>query len=77
MTNIVMARLKYRDPQSGKEFTVDRGWPCKNQLDAELIVKYYGMKTGALDAECKMEGVANEEIESSKTEIIAKEAHQA
>ena len=77
MQKIVMAKFKYRDPKTGKEFIVPRGWPCRDQRDAELTVKYHGMKTGALSAECKMEEVTNEEIKSSKTEIIAKEAHQA
>jgi hypothetical protein len=77
MTSIVMANFKYRDPQTGKEFIVPTGWPCKDQQDAELTVKYYGMKTGALSAECKMEEVTNEESKQSATSITTAEAHQA
>lgn len=76
MINIVMANFKYRDPQTGKEFIVPTGWPCKDQSDAELTVRYYGMKTGALSAECKMEEVTNEESKQSATSIAAKESHQ-
>ena len=57
----VIAKFRYRNPQNGEEFTVPCGWPCKDQADAEHTVKYYGMKTGALSAECKMEEVNNEE----------------
>jgi hypothetical protein len=57
----VIAKFRYRNPHNGEEFTVPRGWPCKDQADAEHTVKYYGMKTGALSAECMMEEVTNEE----------------
>lgn len=67
MQKIVIAKLTYRDPKTNKEFIVQRGWPCKDQTDAEYIVKYYGMKTGALSAECVMEEVTDEEIKQAKT----------
>lgn len=70
MTKIVLAKFRYRNPHSGEEFIVPRGWPCKDQSDAELTVKYHGMKTGALSAECKMEEVTNEEIKPSQTSTI-------
>jgi len=73
----VIAKFLYRDPTNGEEFTVERGWPCKDQTDAELTVKYHGTKTGALSAECKMEEVTNEESKQSTTSTAAKEAHQA
>lgn len=65
MQKIVIAKFTHRDPKTGKEFTVQKGWPCKDQKDAEHIVKYYGMKTGALGAECVMEEVNNEEIKQA------------
>ena len=77
MTKMVIAQFRYRDPTSGKEFIVPTGLPCKDQQDAELSVKYYGMKTGALSAECKMEEVTNEESKQGKTSTATAEAHQA
>ncbi len=77
MQNIVMAKFKYRNPKTGKEFIVPRGWPCRNEQDAQLTAKYYGMKTGALSAECVMEEVTNEEIKPSKTSITTAQTHQA
>lgn len=77
MTKMVIAKFLYRDPKAGKEFIVPRGWPCRDQQDAELTVKYYGMKTGALSAECKIEEVTNEESKQGKTSITTAEAHQA
>lgn len=74
---IVLAEFTYRDPKTGKEFTVQRGWPCKDQQDAELTIKYYGMKTGALGAECVMEEVSDEESKQGKTSTATAEAHQA
>ena len=77
MQKIVIAKFTYRDPKTGKEFHVQRSWPCKDQQDAERIVKYYGMKSGAFDAQCVMEEVNNEEIKPSKTETVTEETHQA
>ena len=74
---IVIAEFTHRDPKTGKEYTVQRGWPCKDKQDAEHIVRYHGMKTGALDAKCVMEEVTNEESKQGKTSIITAEAHQA
>jgi hypothetical protein len=77
MQKIVIAQLLYRNPKSGEEYTVQRHWPCKSQTDAEHIVKYYGMKTGALTAKCVMEELTNEEIKQASSGIITKETHQA
>ena len=77
MQKIVIAKFTYRDPKTGKEFTVQRGWPCKDQKDAEYTVKYYGMKTGAFEAQCVMEEVTDEEIKQAATSTTTKEAHQA
>jgi hypothetical protein len=77
MQKIVIAKFRYRDPKSGKEFTVQKGWPCKDQQDAEHTVKYHGQKTGALDAQCVIEEVSDEEIKQAATKSTAKEAHQA
>lgn len=76
MQKIVIAKFIHRDPKSGKEFTVQKGWPCKDQTDAGHIVKYYGMKTGALEAHCVMEEVSDEEIKQAASSTTAKEAHQ-
>ncbi len=77
MQKIVIAKYTYRNPGNGEEFIVQRGWPCKDQSDAEHIVKYYGMKTGALSAQCVMEEVTNEEIKQAASSTTTKEAHQA
>jgi hypothetical protein len=77
MQKTVIAEFTYRDPKTNKEFAVQRSWPCKDQQDAERIVKYYGMKTGAFNAKCFIEEASNEEIKSSKTETTTKETHQA
>ena len=77
MQKIVIAKLTYRDPRTGKEFHVQRTWPCKDQQDAERIVKYYGMKSGAFEAQCVMEEVNNEEIKQSQSSTTTKETHQA
>jgi hypothetical protein len=61
LQQIVIAKFRYRNPQSGDEFIVERSWPCKDQTDAERSVKYHGQKTGALSAECVMEDMNNEE----------------
>lgn len=58
---IVLCELEYMDPSTGKSFTVQRAWPCKDQTDAENIVKYYGMKTGAYNAKVKIEDIQHEE----------------
>ena len=77
MQKIVIAELSYRDPKTNKEYSVQRYWPCKDQQDAENIVKYYGMKTGAYDAKCVMEDMTNEEIKQITSSTAAKETHQA
>ena len=77
MQKIVIAKFTYRDPKTNKEFNVEKHWPCKDKEDAEHIVKFYGYKTGAYDAQCVMEEVNNEEIKPSKTETVTEEAHQA
>lgn len=77
MQKIVIAKYTYRNPSNGEEFIVQRGWPCKDQADAELTVKYYGMKTGALSAQCVMEEVTDEEIKQAASSTTTKETHQA
>ncbi len=77
MQKIVIAKFHYRDPTTGKDYHVQRGWPCKDQQDAEHIVKYYGMKTGAYDAQCVMEEVTDEEIKQAASSTTTKETHQA
>lgn len=77
MQKIVIAKFTHRNPKTGKEFTVQKGWPCKDQKDAEHIVKYYGMKTGALEAQCVMEEVSDEEIKQAASSTTAKEKNQA
>lgn len=77
MTKIVIAQFLYCDPRTDKEYTVQRGWPCKDEQDANRIVKYYGMKTGAFQAQCVMEEVSDEEIKQIASGPITKEAHQA
>jgi hypothetical protein len=76
----VMAKMYYRDPKTNQDFTVIRTWPCKDDTDAEQIVKYYGMKTGAYTAECVMEvydeEIIRKRIEEAK-EIAAKENQTA
>ena len=77
-TNLmVLARFHYVNPRTKEEYNVVRGWPCKDQTDAENIVKYYGMKTGSYSAECNLEEFTNEEIKQIKTNTTTKEAHQA
>lgn len=62
---IALVTFKYRNPKTGDTYTVQRGWPCKDQKDAELTIKYYGMKTGALEAHCVIEDITNEEIKQA------------
>lgn len=76
MQKIVIAKFIHRDPKSGKEFHVQKGWPCADQKDAEQIIKYYGMKTGALEAQCVIEEVSDEEIKQAASSTTTKEAHQ-
>jgi|688.fasta_scaffold1747992_2 hypothetical protein len=77
MKQMVIAKLTYKNPKTGELYTVNRGWPCKDEQDAQLTVKYYGMKTGALSADCVMEELNNEEIKPSKTSITTAQTHQA
>ena len=77
MQKIVIAKFTYRNPVNSEEYTVQRHWPCKSQEDAEHTVKYYGMKTGALSAQCVMEEFTDEEIKQATSNIITKETHQA
>lgn len=58
---IVLAEFEYYDPTTGKPYFYQTGWPCKDNYDAELTVKYYGMKTGAINAKIKIEDLNNEE----------------
>jgi hypothetical protein len=62
---IVMAKFTYVNVHLGTTFQVERGWPCRDQQDAQHIVQRHGLKTGALDAECVMEEITDEEIKQS------------
>lgn len=77
MNKIVMAKFTYRDPKLDKQFSVEKAWPCANEQDAENIVKYHGMKTGAIQANCVIEEYTNEEIKQATSSIAAKETNQA
>ena len=61
---MVVAQFEYRDPDSDKSFFVPQAWPCWDESDAELIVKYYGFKTGAIEAKCNIEDIRYEEVKS-------------
>ena len=61
MQKIVLCEFEYADPKTGKPYTVQRAWPCRDATDAELTVKYYGMKTGAFNAKIRMEDIDHEE----------------
>jgi len=76
MQQIVIAQLLYHNPKNGEEYTVVRHWPCKDRADAELIVNYYGRKTGAFNANIKIEEIPDEEIKSTKTTTITAQTHQ-
>ena len=76
-TLMVFAQFEYRNPKSREPYYTLRAWPCKSREDAERTVKYYGHKTGSVEAQCKLEELTNEEIEQIKTGPITKKAHQA
>jgi hypothetical protein len=73
----VIAQFEYRNPKTGQPFYTVRGWPCKSQEDAEHTVKYYGHKTGSVEAQCRLEELTDEEVKQITRSIITKEAHQA
>lgn len=73
----VIAQFEYRNPLTGQPFYTVRGWPCKSQEDAEHTVKYYGHKTGSVEAQCRLEELTDEEVKQITRSIITKEAHQA
>lgn len=77
MQKIVIAHLVYHNPNNGEEFTVERIWPCTGPADAELIVNYYGRKTGASNAKIRIEDIADEEIKPTKTSTTTAQAHSA
>lgn len=52
---LVLAEFEYHNPGTGKPYFYQTGWPCKDDYDAELTVKYYAMKTGAWNAKVKIE----------------------
>jgi len=76
MQKIVIAKFTYHDPKTGEEYHVQRGWPCKDQEDAERTVKYYGMKSGAFNAQCIIEDVTDEEIKQATSSTATKEKNQ-
>ena len=73
---IALITFKYKNPKTNEFYSVQRGWPCKDEADAELTVRYYGMKTGALEAHCVIEEIDNEEIKQAASSTATKEAHQ-
>lgn len=75
MNQIVIARFTYTDPKTHQDFTVDRGWPCKDAADAEIIVKYHANKTGAYKIQFNVEEATHEETEQPKTETITTQAY--
>ncbi len=77
MHKIIIAQFEYVNPKTGEPYHVIRDWPCRDQQDAELIVKYYGMKTGSVEAQCRIEEFTDEEIKQATSSIITAEAHQA
>lgn len=77
MHKIIIAQFEYVDPRTGKPYHVIRHWPCKDQPDAELTVKYYGMKTGSIEAKCAIEEFTDEEIKQAASSTTTAEAHQA
>lgn len=77
MTKTVVAQFTYRDPHSGKQFQVQKRWPCKNALDAEHIMQYHAMKTGATHTNSNIEDSENEETKPTTASIAAKETSQA
>jgi hypothetical protein len=74
---MVIAKFEYRNPQTGEPFFTIRGWPCKSQEDAEQTVKYYGHKTGSVEAQCNLEEYTDEEVKQIARSITTKKAHQA
>ena len=60
--HMVLVIFEYWDPVTKKPFKVKRGWPCRDQSHAELIVQHYGYKTGSTAAECVMEDIDYEKI---------------
>lgn len=74
---MVIAQFEYWNPKTGQPYFTVRGWPCKSKEDAELTVKYYGMKTGSVEAKCNLEEFTDEEIKQAQTAIIAKEKNKA
>ena len=73
---IVIAKFEYWNPRTGEPYYTVRGWPCKSKEDAELTVKYYGMKTGSVEAQCNLEELTDEEIKSAQTKAITAQKNQ-
>ena len=61
---MVVAQFDYIDPDTGKTFVVAQAWPCWDEADAELTVRYHGFKTGAIEAKCNIEDIRYEEVQS-------------
>ncbi len=50
---IVIGKFAYAKELMPKGIdSVTRFWPCKDEADAELIVKYHMSQTGALGVQC-------------------------
>ena len=50
---IVIGKFAYRKELMPKgEETITRYWPCKDETDAELIVKNHLQRTGAIGVQC-------------------------
>lgn len=57
---MVIAQFEYLHPVTHEPYHVQRSWPCRDQQDAELTVRYYGMKTGSVEARCQLQEIVNE-----------------
>ena len=73
---IVIVKFEYINPKTRESFFAIKGWPCKSKEDAELTVKYYGMKTGSVEAQCNLEELTDEEIKSAQTKAITAQKNQ-
>jgi hypothetical protein len=67
----VIAKFEYYDAAKDQPFYAIRSWPCQDQAEAELIVKYYGMKTGSVEAQCNIKEPTDEKDQLTQTETIA------
>lgn len=60
--DMVVAEFEYC--YQNNKFYVTRAWPCRDKDDADLIVRFYGYKTGAIGANFNIEDIKYEEVKS-------------